>query len=68
MNEEKVTQEDGDAGQKGGGDAGEKGEKGSVKKHERSQNPKNWIKNAIVGLMDQKGIFQLAIEERHALN
>ncbi len=65
MNEEKVTQEDKDAGEKGGGDTGEKG---GAKKHERSQNRKNWIKNAIVGLMDQKGIFQLAIEERHALN
>jgi hypothetical protein len=41
-------------------------EEGGAKKHIRSQNRKNWIKNAIVGLMDQKGIFQLAVEERHA--
>ncbi len=64
MNEEKVTQEDEEAEEKGG----DAGEKGGAKKHERSQNRKNWIKNAIIGLMDQKGIFQLAIEERHALN
>jgi hypothetical protein len=33
-------------------DGGDDGEEGGAKKHIRSQNRKNWIKNAIVGLMD----------------
>ena len=38
-------------------DGGDKGQEGGSKKLIRSQNRKDWIKNAIVGLMDQKGIF-----------
>ena len=42
MNEERKKPEE---------ESGEKGKEGK-KKHIRSQNRKNWINNAIVGLMD----------------
>ena len=41
------------------------GDKSSRRKPVRSQNRKNWIKNAIVGLIDQKGIFQITIKSEN---
>ena len=55
MNQEKKGDENAE-----GKDGGKEG----TKKHVRTQNRKDWINNAIVGLMDQKGIFQLASQER----